>query len=161
MIHLSMTHPSTTTDPRTRIALFVPNLDGGGAECMMVHLASGFAERGFRANPVLADALGLSGVRTEDEKCTDLGASASKPGIADAVSPPGFSRLSAALLASLTAPTDPVLRAGLGRSTFRRRKSFPSISRYCYPGKARRMASLQLTGAHLRASAPSVPTRPL
>ena len=79
---------------------------------MMVHLASGFAERGFQADPVLADALGLSGVRTQDEKCADLEASASKPGIADAVSPPGFSRLSAALLASLTAPTDPALRAG-------------------------------------------------
>jgi glycosyltransferase involved in cell wall biosynthesis len=58
MTHPFMTHPSITTDPRTRIALFVPNLDGGGAERMMVHLASGFAERGFQTDLVLAEARG-------------------------------------------------------------------------------------------------------
>jgi glycosyltransferase involved in cell wall biosynthesis len=41
-----------------RIALYLPNLDGGGAERMMVNLAQGFAERGVRVDLVLAAARG-------------------------------------------------------------------------------------------------------
>ena len=43
---------------RPRIALYLPNLDGGGAERMMVNLAAGFAERGFPTDLVLAEARG-------------------------------------------------------------------------------------------------------
>ncbi len=41
-----------------RISLYLPNLDGGGAERMMVNLAAGFAERGFPTDLVLAEARG-------------------------------------------------------------------------------------------------------
>jgi len=43
---------------RPRLALYLPNLDGGGAERMMVNLAAGFAERGFPTDLVLAEARG-------------------------------------------------------------------------------------------------------
>ena len=42
----------------TDIALYLPNLDGGGAERVMVNLASGFAGRGFKTDLVLAEARG-------------------------------------------------------------------------------------------------------
>jgi len=41
-----------------RIAVFLPNLAGGGAERMMLHLARGFVERGYRVDLVLARAEG-------------------------------------------------------------------------------------------------------
>ncbi len=41
-----------------RIALYLPNLDGGGAERMMVNLASGFVKRGLATDLVLAEARG-------------------------------------------------------------------------------------------------------
>jgi glycosyltransferase involved in cell wall biosynthesis len=41
-----------------RVALFLPSLRGGGAERVMLHLARGFAERGFAVDMVLADAAG-------------------------------------------------------------------------------------------------------
>ena len=41
-----------------QLALYLPNLDGGGAERMMVNLASGFARRGLQVDLVLADARG-------------------------------------------------------------------------------------------------------
>ncbi len=44
--------------PDTNIALYLPNLDGGGAERMMVNLASGFAKRGLNTDLVLAEARG-------------------------------------------------------------------------------------------------------
>lgn len=44
--------------PNTDISLYLPNLDGGGAERMMVNLASGFAARGFTTDLVLAEARG-------------------------------------------------------------------------------------------------------
>ncbi len=42
----------------TDVALYLPNLDGGGAERMMVNLASGFARRGYQTDLVLAEARG-------------------------------------------------------------------------------------------------------
>ncbi len=42
----------------SRIALFLPNLEGGGAERVMVNLASGFLERGHQVDLVLAQARG-------------------------------------------------------------------------------------------------------
>ena len=57
-----------------RLAFFLPSLAGGGAERVMLNLATGFAERGFRTDLVLAAAdgpyLGLvpSPVRTIDLK---------------------------------------------------------------------------------------------
>lgn len=44
--------------PDTHISLYLPNLDGGGAERMMANLASGFAKRGFITDLVLAEARG-------------------------------------------------------------------------------------------------------
>lgn len=41
-----------------RLALFLPSLRGGGAERMMVNLASGFAEEGYQVDLVLARAEG-------------------------------------------------------------------------------------------------------
>ena len=43
---------------RTDIALYLPNLDGGGAERMMVNLGSGFVARGVAVDLVLAAAKG-------------------------------------------------------------------------------------------------------
>ncbi|MBE9076333.1 glycosyltransferase [Romeria aff. gracilis LEGE 07310] len=40
------------------ISLFIPNLDGGGAERVMLHLAEGFANRGFKVDLVVAQAQG-------------------------------------------------------------------------------------------------------
>ena len=40
------------------LSLYLPNLDGGGAERMMVNLAAGFVERGFETDLVLAEARG-------------------------------------------------------------------------------------------------------
>jgi len=48
-----MTHSN-----RDGLSIFVPSLRGGGAERVMVHLARGFAERGFRVDLVLAKAEG-------------------------------------------------------------------------------------------------------
>ena len=42
----------------TDIALYLPNLDGGGAERMMVNLSQGFARRGVAVDLVLAAAKG-------------------------------------------------------------------------------------------------------
>ncbi|MDV3347908.1 glycosyltransferase [Leptolyngbyaceae cyanobacterium CCMR0082] len=44
--------------PKPFISLFIPNLDGGGAERVMLHLAEGFAERGFAVDLVVAKAEG-------------------------------------------------------------------------------------------------------
>ena len=41
-----------------RISLFLPSLRGGGAERVMLSLASGFAERGIQVDLVLAKAEG-------------------------------------------------------------------------------------------------------
>lgn len=43
---------------KPRLALYLPNLDGGGAERMMVNLAVGFAKQGFEVDVVLAVAQG-------------------------------------------------------------------------------------------------------
>ena len=43
---------------RTEIALYLPNLHGGGAERMMVNLGSGFVKRGVAVDLVLAAAEG-------------------------------------------------------------------------------------------------------
>ena len=45
-------------DPRTDIALYLPNLHGGGAERMMVNLSQGFVRRGVTVDLVLASAEG-------------------------------------------------------------------------------------------------------
>ena len=42
----------------TSVSLFIPNLDGGGAERVMLHLAQGFAERGFKVDLIVAQARG-------------------------------------------------------------------------------------------------------
>lgn len=59
-----------------RIALFLPNLGGGGAERVMVNLARGFAKRGLKVDLVLANAEGpyLSQVPS-DVRIVDLGSS--------------------------------------------------------------------------------------
>ncbi len=44
--------------PQPFISLFIPNLDGGGAERVMLHLAEGFAERGLEVDLVVAKAEG-------------------------------------------------------------------------------------------------------
>ncbi|MBW4420107.1 MAG: glycosyltransferase [Myxacorys californica WJT36-NPBG1] len=60
----------------TSISIFLPNLDGGGAERAMLHLAQGFAERGIKTDLVLAEAEGdylelvPSSVRVIDLKST-------------------------------------------------------------------------------------------
>lgn len=44
--------------PKPSISLFIPTLDGGGAERVMLHLAAGFAARGFNIDLVVAQAEG-------------------------------------------------------------------------------------------------------
>ncbi|MEO0458093.1 MAG: glycosyltransferase [Cyanobacteria bacterium P01_A01_bin.114] len=44
--------------PKPSMSLFIPNLDGGGAERVMLHLAEGFAARGFDVDLVVAQAQG-------------------------------------------------------------------------------------------------------
>lgn len=58
-----------------RIALFLPSLRGGGAERVMVNLARGFTEQGFKVDLVLARAEGpyLADV-PNDVRIVDLGA---------------------------------------------------------------------------------------
>jgi len=58
-----------------RVAFFLPSLDGGGAERVLVNLAQGFAKRGLRVDMVLAKAKGpyLSQVPLEVQ-VVDLGA---------------------------------------------------------------------------------------
>lgn len=71
-------------EQRPRISLYVPNLDGGGAERMMVTLASAFAERGFQTDLVLAEARGpylekvAPGVRIVDLESPGVSASLPK-----------------------------------------------------------------------------------
>lgn len=57
----------------TSVALYLPNLDGGGAERMMANLASGFAQRGLKVDMVLAEKRGpyLSNL-TPDVEVIDL-----------------------------------------------------------------------------------------
>ncbi len=40
------------------LAFFLPTLEGGGAERVMLNLAAGFAERGFQTDLILASAEG-------------------------------------------------------------------------------------------------------
>ncbi|MEM8613196.1 MAG: glycosyltransferase, partial [Cyanobacteria bacterium P01_H01_bin.105] len=47
-----------STMPKPFISLFIPNLDGGGAERVMLHLAEGFSKRGFNVDLVVAQAEG-------------------------------------------------------------------------------------------------------
>ena len=44
------------SDNRRRIALLLPNLEGGAAERISVNLANGLAARGYRTDMVLAGA---------------------------------------------------------------------------------------------------------
>ena len=46
------------SDRRPRLALYLPNLDGGGAERMIVNLAAGFVRCGVPTDLVLAAARG-------------------------------------------------------------------------------------------------------
>lgn len=57
-----------------KVCIFLPNLDGGGAERTMLNLAKGIAERGFDVDLVLAQAEGpyLKGV-PENVRLIDLG----------------------------------------------------------------------------------------
>ncbi|MCA1994307.1 MAG: glycosyltransferase [Coleofasciculus sp. S288] len=50
--------PIEMTSKPTSVSLFIPNLDGGGAERVMLHLAEGFAKRGLKADLVVAKAEG-------------------------------------------------------------------------------------------------------
>ena len=61
--------------PKARVAMFLPNLKGGGAERISVHLANELAERGYRTELVLAEAAGtfLADVSPK-VKVVDLGA---------------------------------------------------------------------------------------
>jgi len=47
-----------TSRDKRRLAFFLPSLAGGGAERVMLNLATGFAERGFETDLVLARAEG-------------------------------------------------------------------------------------------------------
>jgi glycosyltransferase involved in cell wall biosynthesis len=59
--------PVEMTSKQTSVSLFIPNLDGGGAERVMLHLAEGFAKRGLKVDLVVARAEGayLTKVPTE------------------------------------------------------------------------------------------------
>lgn len=46
------------TNPNISVSFFLPNLDGGGAERAMLHLASGMAKRGIKTDLILAKAEG-------------------------------------------------------------------------------------------------------
>jgi glycosyltransferase involved in cell wall biosynthesis len=46
------------TNPNPSISFFLPNLDGGGAERAMLHLAAGMAKRGIKTDLILAKAEG-------------------------------------------------------------------------------------------------------
>jgi len=61
-----------------RLAIFLPTLDGGGAERVMVEIANGIAARGYNVDLVLASAKGpylrevSSGVRVVDLQCSRI-----------------------------------------------------------------------------------------
>lgn len=60
--------------PAGRIALFLPNLGGGGAERVVVNLAAGLSERGFEVDLVLMQVTGeLIGQVPEGVRVVDLG----------------------------------------------------------------------------------------
>src|SRR5690625_8030543 len=66
------------------LALFVPDLSGGGAERVMLNLAHGFAERGITTDIVLGNASGAYLDRVRDYVTIhDLGA----PRASDAIAP--------------------------------------------------------------------------
>lgn len=73
------------SDRRPRLALYLPNLDGGGAERMMVNLAAGFVRRGVPTDLVLAAARGpYLGLVDPGVRVVDLavgGVTASLPGL--------------------------------------------------------------------------------
>ncbi|OKH32833.1 glycosyl transferase [[Phormidium ambiguum] IAM M-71] len=46
------------TNPNISVSFFLPNLDGGGAERAMLHLAAGMAKRGIKTDLILANAKG-------------------------------------------------------------------------------------------------------
>lgn len=61
---------------KTKLALYLPSLRGGGAERVMVTLANGFAQRGYAVDLVLAKAEGpYLGDVAENVRVVDLGAS--------------------------------------------------------------------------------------
>lgn len=45
-------------NPKISVSFFLPNLDGGGAERAMLHLAAGMAKRGIKTDLILANAEG-------------------------------------------------------------------------------------------------------
>ena len=47
-----------TVHVNTKLAIFLPSLNGGGAERSMLNLAQGLAERGYAVDLVLAQAIG-------------------------------------------------------------------------------------------------------
>ncbi len=51
-------NPHVQIGANTVVSFFIPNLDGGGAERVMLHLAEGFADRGLKADLVVAQARG-------------------------------------------------------------------------------------------------------
>ena len=63
-------------DPRPRqIAIFIPSLNGGGAERAMATLANGFAQRGYAVDLVLVNAAGVfRNEVTNNVRIVDLGA---------------------------------------------------------------------------------------
>lgn len=76
-MELSSEHSFTATLPvYGHIALFLPSLAGGGAERILINLAAGFAERGYKVDLVLATAVGkyLDYV-SSSVRVVDLGAS--------------------------------------------------------------------------------------
>ncbi|HEY9852752.1 MAG TPA: glycosyltransferase [Leptolyngbyaceae cyanobacterium] len=54
---LTLSPPPIELENKT-VSLFIPNMDGGGAEKVMLHLARGFTERGIKTDLVLAKAEG-------------------------------------------------------------------------------------------------------
>ena len=63
------------TDNPVHIALFLPNLKGGGAERVMVQLATGFAQHGLKVDLVLVKATGAYLPQVHPEvKIVDLNA---------------------------------------------------------------------------------------
>lgn len=74
-----------STQPQKRIAFYMPSLAGGGAQRVFLHLARGFAERGYEVHLVLARAQGPYLPQVPPSvRMIDLGASrvlASLPGL--------------------------------------------------------------------------------
>lgn len=133
------------------LALFLPDLSGGGAERVMLNLAHGFAERGITVDLVLSSARGEYLDRVQDNiTIHDLGVNRASTSVAplihylrhnqpDAlISALGQANLAALLAARLSTTRVPVLVTEHqsfepGRERGFRRNLFPRLARWLYP----------------------------